>query len=90
MQAANFPFDGHVVSVATGDHFTCAASAQPSAVRCWGLNREGQLGLGFANNSVKEPRLVREVDLGPGRFVKQVCLLKKLARNMMSYSNYAS
>jgi alpha-tubulin suppressor-like RCC1 family protein len=33
-------------SVSSGAHSTCALAASPGAVRCWGWNKHGELGLG--------------------------------------------
>ena len=56
------------VEIAAGYHFTCAR-LDDGAVKCWGLNREGQLGLGDTS-----PRLspTAAVALGDGRTAVEI------------------
>ncbi len=54
-----------VLSVATGNHYTCAVITG-GGVRCWGLNHRGQLGYGHGNNIGDDelPASVGNVDVG--------------------------
>jgi len=47
-----------VASIVAGDHHTCVLLVSGS-VKCWGLNNVGQLGLGYASDSVSSPTLVQ-------------------------------
>ncbi|HWB69674.1 MAG TPA: Ig-like domain-containing protein, partial [Solirubrobacterales bacterium] len=60
-------------SVATGESHSCAVLVA-GAVRCWGLNDKGQLGLGNTNNigDNEVPITVLAVDLGFGRSAQRV------------------
>jgi alpha-tubulin suppressor-like RCC1 family protein len=58
-----------VRSIAAGDDHTCAI-LDSGAVKCWGRNGEGQLGVGDTTNRGDEPDQMGDdlaaVDLGPG------------------------
>jgi alpha-tubulin suppressor-like RCC1 family protein len=62
-------------SIATGDSHTCAI-LDNSAIKCWGLNTTGQLGLGDTNNrgdgSSAMGDTLPEVELGSGRTAKAI------------------
>ncbi|KAG2489343.1 hypothetical protein HYH03_012173 [Edaphochlamys debaryana] len=53
-----------VVSVHTGDSVTCAVVLPGHAVKCWGLNADGQLGTGAVSAPVLSPKTQPAVDLG--------------------------
>jgi alpha-tubulin suppressor-like RCC1 family protein len=56
------------VEIAVGFHFTCAR-LDNGEVKCWGLNREGQLGLG---DSIPRSGPTLAVALGQGRTAVQI------------------
>jgi alpha-tubulin suppressor-like RCC1 family protein len=61
---------GHTArSVVAGDSHACAI-LDDGSVKCWGDNREGQLGLGISDANVKAPGA--PVDLGVGRTARAV------------------
>ncbi len=64
---------GTVEEIAAGSAHACARFSS-GAVKCWGFNLYGQLGLGNTANVGDQPNemgsSLREVDLGPGRAVK--------------------
>lgn len=62
--------DRVVVAISTGDHFTCAL-LDHGAIKCWGYNVDGQLGLGDISNRGDAPNEMGDalgtVDLGTNR-----------------------
>jgi len=68
--AGDVPLSGPVAQIACGDSFTCALMVD-GAVRCWGANTRGQLGVGGTANVVRADMAVA-VPLGVGRTATQV------------------
>jgi hypothetical protein len=68
MTAAAVPNLPPAMSIALGDHHTCALAAD-GTVRCWGANDKGQLGMNGANSSspVVVPNVAGVTALAAGR-----------------------
>ncbi len=62
--AVEIEVGGHVVEIAAGAFFTCAV-LDTGRVRCWGINADGQLGYGTAENvgEKRSPAAVGDVPL---------------------------
>jgi alpha-tubulin suppressor-like RCC1 family protein len=67
-QAVNLGSGRTAVELAAGYHFTCAR-LDHGQVKCWGLNREGQLGLGDTTSRLTP---TDAVDLGDGRTAVEI------------------
>eukprot|EP01083_Nonionella_stella_P236070 829444_1 len=65
----------HVIQIAAGTRHNCALS-QSNALKCWGYNRYGQLGLGDisnrGDNANEMGNNLLRVDLGSGFHVIQI------------------
>jgi len=63
------------LELAGGDSFMCAR-LENGAVKCWGINSSGQLGLGDTNHRNRAASMgdnLPEVDLGTGRSARSIC-----------------
>lgn len=74
---AEAPALGSVVEIGAGQAHTCARFAN-GAVKCWGENGDGRLGLGDTRSRGEEPgdmgSRLPTVDLGPGRTAKALAV----------------
>ena len=65
----NFESGRWASSIVTGDHHTCALLGDSGDVICWGLNSNGQLGLGFTSQvGSSTGQSLSPVELCPGKY----------------------